>query len=125
MNPLSEDDRNPKLVRTFSDDLDGDYNTSRATFYQLLEWGNMALPKLVELAAESEHPRAYEVLFKALRDMGDTADKLMELHRRTQMIESESRGQISRKLESEQTPQRLEYSTNEILDATLEEIDDQ
>ena len=36
---------------------------------------------LAELARESEHPRAFEVLSKTIKDIGDTTEKLMALQK--------------------------------------------
>ena len=39
-----------------------DYEYSRDTYYELLEKGKMSLETMMEVARESEHPRAFEVL---------------------------------------------------------------
>ena len=41
----------------------------------------LSLDSLAQLAQESEHPRAFEVLSKAIKDIGDTTDKLMVLQK--------------------------------------------
>ena len=38
-----------------------------------------SLDTLAELARESEHPRAFEVLSRAIKDVADTTEKLMAL----------------------------------------------
>ena len=45
-----------------TDKVKSDYEYSRETYYELLEKGKDALDTMVEVARESEHPRAYEVL---------------------------------------------------------------
>ena len=44
---------------------------------------------LAELARESEHPRAFEVLSRAIKDVGDTTDKLMELQKNKKALNKE------------------------------------
>jgi len=58
-----------------------DYEFSRKTYRDLIETGVRSLDVLAELARESEHPRAFEVLSKAIKDIGDVTDKLMDLQK--------------------------------------------
>jgi len=58
-----------------------DYEFSRKTYKDLIETGVRSLDVLAELARESEHPRAFEVLSKAIKDIGDVTDKLMDLQK--------------------------------------------
>ena len=43
-----------------------------------------SLDSLAEIARESEHPRAFEVLAKSIKDIGDVTDKLMSLQKSKQ-----------------------------------------
>ena len=58
--------------------IDDDYNYARATYYQLLERGKESLDLMIEVARESEHPRAFEVLSNMMKQMADINDKLMD-----------------------------------------------
>ena len=62
-------------------DIKDDYEFSRATYKDLIRTGTMSLDVLAELARESEHPRAFEVLSKTIKDIGDTTEKLMKLQK--------------------------------------------
>ena len=62
-------------------DIKDDYEFSRATYKDLIRTGTMSLDVLAELARESEHPRAFEVLAKTIKDLGDTTEKLMKLQK--------------------------------------------
>ena len=42
-------------------DIESDYNFQRETLYNLVQQGQEALSSLVQLAEQSQHPRAYEV----------------------------------------------------------------
>ena len=52
---------------------------SRRTYKDLINTGMGSLDTLAELARESEHPRAFEVLSRAIKDVADTTEKLMAL----------------------------------------------
>ena len=42
---------------------------------------------MIEVARQSEHPRAYEVLATLIKDTAQTSEKLMDLHRKIQSID--------------------------------------
>tara|TARA_B100001093_G_scaffold299838_1_gene285936 strand:- start:1168 stop:1575 length:408 start_codon:yes stop_codon:yes gene_type:complete len=60
-------------------DIKDDYEFSRRTYKDLIQTGMGSLDTLAELARESEHPRAFEVLSRAIKDVADTTEKLMAL----------------------------------------------
>ncbi len=65
----------------FDKDVKDDYEFSRDTYRDLINTGVRSLDVLAELARESEHPRAFEVLSKSIKDIGDTTEKLMALQK--------------------------------------------
>ena len=72
----------PKVEATKAQkEIKDDYEFSRKTYKDLIETGVRSLDVLAELARESEHPRAFEVLSKAIKDIGDVTDKLMDLQK--------------------------------------------
>ena len=58
--------------------IDDDYKYARANYYELLERGKESLDLMIEVARESEHPRAFEVLSNMMKQMADINDKLMD-----------------------------------------------
>jgi hypothetical protein len=66
-----------------SDNVKNDYEYSRQTYYDLVEKGKDALDMMIEVARESEHPRAYEVLAGLIKNTSDVNDKLMDLKNNT------------------------------------------
>ena len=65
-------------------DINDDYTFSRDTYKELISTGMGSLDSLAEIARESEHPRAFEVLSKSIKDIGDVTDKLMTLQKNKQ-----------------------------------------
>jgi len=61
-------------------DIKNDYDYARENLYNLVENGNVALEDLIELAKQSEHPRAYEVVGQMIKTLGDTTSQLTTLH---------------------------------------------
>lgn len=71
------------------DNVKNDYEYSRETYYDLLEKGRESLELMVEVARESEHPRAFEVLSNMMKNMADINDKLMDLNKKNKEINRE------------------------------------
>jgi hypothetical protein len=70
-------------------DIKDDYELARTTYKDLINTGMRSLDVLAELARESEHPRAFEVLSRAIKDVADTTDKLMELQKNKKALNKE------------------------------------
>ena len=73
-----------------------DYEFSRSTYKDLIKVGTLSIDSLAELARESEHPRAFEVLSNHLKAIGDITDKLMKLQKnKKELTEDDVRREIT------------------------------
>jgi hypothetical protein len=96
MNSLSknlptEKTETPVVVPEQNKDIIDDYDYSRGKYKGILDKGEEALEGMMQLAAESEHPRAYEVLSGMLKNMADVTDKLMDLQKKKKDLSGESK----------------------------------
>jgi hypothetical protein len=66
--------------------IQSDYDYSRQTYYDLIEKGRESLEDMIEVARQSEHPRAYEVLSGMIKNISDVNDKLMDLNKKQKDI---------------------------------------
>ena len=64
-----------------------DANYSRSNYYNLIEKGNEALDGILEVAKESQHPRAYEVAANVIKNLSDVTEKLMILQKQQQELQ--------------------------------------
>jgi 5'-3' exonuclease len=71
---------------TDSDNLKTDYEYSRKTYYELIQKGKNSLDLMIEVARESEHPRAFEVLATMIKNVSDVNDRLMDLNKKNRDI---------------------------------------
>lgn len=71
-------------------DIKKDYEYTRANLYSLIEKGQEAIDGIMELAAESDQPRAYEVAGQLIKSVGDVTDKLIDLQKKLKDIEDEN-----------------------------------
>lgn len=74
----------PKAVE--GSDLLDDANYVRAQLYRMMEKGTEGIDSMLELARESESPRAYEVLATLLKNMSEVSDRFLDLQRKRQEI---------------------------------------
>ena len=76
-------------LKNISDDIEKDYDYTRANLYSLIEKGQESLNGIMELAGESASPRAYEVAGQIIKSVADTTDKLMELQKKVKEIDED------------------------------------
>ena len=77
------------------DHLQDDYESSRETYKELIDKGNEAIDLMMELARDSQHPRAFEVLATLLKTQADNNDKLLELQKRLKQLKEPVKGSQS------------------------------
>lgn len=80
--PAVKEDKPVVVHQSNSIEPDADY--SRANYYNLIEKGNEALDGILEVAKESQHPRAYEVAANMIKNLSDVTEKLMVLQKQQQ-----------------------------------------
>ena len=70
-------------------DIKKDYEYTRGNLYSLIEKGQEAVDGILELAQESDSPRAFEVAGQLIKHVGDVADKLVDLQKKVKDIEKD------------------------------------
>ena len=78
--------REINIIMSEETNIDDDYKYSRDTYYDLLEKGRESLDLMMEVAKQSEHPRAFEVLSNMMKQMAEINDKLMDLNKKQKEI---------------------------------------
>ena len=75
-------------------DIEKDYKYTRGQLYSIIEKGQEAINGILELAQESEMPRAYEVAGQLIKNVAAATDKLMDLQKKLKDVneEKESKG---------------------------------
>ena len=77
------------IISDKSTDREKDYQYQRAQLYNIVEKMQESLNDAMEVAAESQHPRAFEVVFNGAKNAADVVDKLADLHKKTKDLEVE------------------------------------
>jgi hypothetical protein len=68
-------------------DIEKDYKYSRSNIYSIIEKGQEAINGALELAQETESPRAYEVTGQLIKNVADATEKLLDLQKKLKEIE--------------------------------------
>ena len=71
-------------------DIRKDYEYTRGNLYSIIEKGQEAINGILELAQETEQPRAYEVAGQLIKSVSDVTDKLMELQKKLKDVEEDT-----------------------------------
>ena len=79
-----------KPGRITKDDITRDYEYTRGNLYSIIEKGQEAIDGILELAQESDMPRAYEVAGQLIKSVSDATDKLMDLQKKLKDVNEES-----------------------------------
>lgn len=74
-------------VMNFVDDIKKDYEYSRGNLYSIIEKGQSAINGILELAEETETPRAYEVAGQLIKNVADVTEKLLDLQKKLKDID--------------------------------------
>ena len=78
-----------KPERHVKTDIEKDYDYTRGNLYSIIEKGQEAINGILELAQDSEMPRAYEVAGQLIKSVSDATDKLMDLQKKLKDVEEE------------------------------------
>ena len=62
-------------------DLEKDYKKVRQNYEEIIEKGVDAIDSILEIARESEHPRAFEVAATMIKNVADANEKLILLQK--------------------------------------------
>jgi len=81
-----------EIVKTPEGKIETDYDTARENLRELLITGQNALYQALEVAKQSEHPRAFEVVGNLMKQLADVNQQLMDLHKQKQQLDAPKKG---------------------------------
>ena len=80
-----------KPDRLTKDHITRDYEYTRGNLYSIIEKGQEAIDGILEIAQESEMPRAYEVAGQLIKSVSDATDKLIDLQKKLKDVNEEEK----------------------------------
>ena len=79
-----------KPDRLTKGDIEKDYEYTRGNLYSIIEKGQEAINGILELAQDSEMPRAHEVAGQLIKSVSDATDKLMDLQKKVKDVNEDA-----------------------------------
>lgn len=76
-----------ELIQKPSDKIENDFDKARGNLHELLSQGQEALMHALEVAKQSEHPRAFEVVGNLVKQLADINQQLLDLHQQKSKLD--------------------------------------
>lgn len=86
-----------------------DFEYARKNMYDIIEQGHEAIAKLMDIADQSQHPRAYEVIANLIKTMAETNKDLLGLTKQKKEL-----------ITKEEIPQQQQVTNNLFVGSTAE-----
>jgi len=87
-----------EIISTSSQKIESDYDTTRNNLLILLQQGQEALQKSLDVAMQSEHPRAFEVVGNLMKQLAEVNQQLMDLHQQKQKLDEPSKAEKAKQV---------------------------
>ena len=79
----------PLVLSNKEEDREKDYQYARAQLYDIVEKMQESINDAMDVAHDSQHPRAWEVVFQGAKACADVVDKIGDLHKKMKDLEVE------------------------------------
>jgi uncharacterized protein with gpF-like domain len=90
--------QNGEIISANNTKIEDDFDTSRTNLRILLQQGQEALQKSLDVAMQSEHPRAFEVVGNLMKQLADVNQQLMDLHQQKQKLDEPSKAEKAKQV---------------------------
>jgi hypothetical protein len=77
-----------EVVKVSDSKIEDDYEITRNNLRLILQQGQSALMKALDVAHQSEHPRAFEVVGNLMKQLADVNQQLLDLHQQKQKLDA-------------------------------------
>ena len=79
----------PIIVSDKAEDREKDYTYARSQLYNIVEKMQESIDDAMNIAQQSEHPRAFEVVFQGAKHAADVVEKIGDLHKKMDALEKD------------------------------------
>ena len=81
-----------EVINDSTNRIQDDFDITRNNLRILLQQGQEALQKSLDVAMQSEHPRAFEVVGNLMKQLADINQQLLDLHQQKQKLDTPKEG---------------------------------
>lgn len=90
------DSKTGEIVTKPEEKIELDYDKTRNNLHDLLSKGQEALLHALEVAKQSEHPRAFEVVGNLMKQLADVNQQLLDLHQQKQKLDAPAKSEAAK-----------------------------
>ena len=109
----------PVIEKAINDGLDSDFQEARDALKRAMVYGEEAIQGIMNVATNSDNPRAYEVAGQLIKSLGDQAKDMMDIQAKKKKIdEVEGKGKATQI--GHQTNVLFNGSTSDLMKALKE-----
>lgn len=90
--------RDGEIISVSNTKIEDDFNTTRGNLLILLQQGQEALQKSLDVAMQSEHPRAFEVVGNLMKQLADINQQVLDLHQQKQKLDEPSKAEKAKQV---------------------------
>lgn len=87
-----------EVINDATNKIQDDFDTSRINLRVLLQQGQEALQKSLDVAMQSEHPRAFEVVGNLMKQLADVNQQLLDLHQQKQKLDAPGKAEAAKQV---------------------------
>jgi hypothetical protein len=85
-----------EIIQSADTKIESDYDDTRNNLRELLITGQNALMHALDVAKQSEHPRAFEVVGNLMKQLADVNQQLMDLHQQKAKLDAPKNKETSK-----------------------------
>ena len=87
-----------EIIPVGDNKIEEDFEVTRSNLRILLQQGQEALQKSLDVAMQSEHPRAFEVVGNLMKQMADINQQLLDIHQQKQKLDEPSKAEKAKQV---------------------------
>jgi hypothetical protein len=87
-----------EVINDSTNRIQDDFDITRNNLRILLQQGQEALQKSLDVAMQSEHPRAFEVVGNLMKQLADINQQLLDLHSQKQKLDEPSKAEKAKQV---------------------------
>ena len=85
-----------EIITEPNEKIEADYDVARNNLRELLTNGQAALMHALEVAKQSEHPRAFEVVGNLMKQLADVNQQLLDIHQQKAKLDAPNKEEKSK-----------------------------
>lgn len=87
-----------EIIESSDTKIEADYDKTRTNLHDLLAKGQEVLTHAIDIAKQSEHPRAFEVVGNLMKQLTDMNQQLLDIHQQKAKLDAPGKNEEAKKV---------------------------